>query len=220
MIVGCLGLLALALASEAQAQMFGRRNLGGGLERSSVTRAERPGEQPSASSQPTEVGVGVDERFIRGMRDEREFVGVETIDPGAFVGLQQGASRGAIRSAITALPELVNERINQPQAEVQPQRIQPYGPRLIVGFDYTPAPQQAVAAQLTTRLQQSAGIQRLGPIEVSVEGRTAILRGEVASAHDRSLAAELVRLEPGVSRVENHLSVAAEPENSVPLPTP
>ncbi|MGE0537977.1 MAG: hypothetical protein AB7O68_23640 [Pirellulales bacterium] len=44
--------------------------------------------------------------------------------------------------------------------------------------------------------------------------RTAILEGVVASEHDRLLAAELARLEPGVSAVENRLRLAA------PLPEP
>ena len=188
LLVAGVGLSMLGVASGANAQMFGRRNLGGGLERSSVTRADRPGAQQAASSQPTEVGL--DERFIRGMRDEREFVGVETIDAGSFVGRQQGAARGVIRSAITTLPT-TNERVNQLRAEIVPQRPQPYGPRLVVEFDYTPLAADALTAVLTQRLQSTPGIKKLGSIEVSMEGRTAILQGEVASIRDRSLAAEL-----------------------------
>ena len=47
-----------------------------------------------------------------------------------------------------------------------------------------------------------------GSIEVLVEARTATLRGEVASARQKTLAELLVRFEPGVDEIVNEISVA------------
>ncbi len=44
-------------------------------------------------------------------------------------------------------------------------------------------------------------------IEASYQGRTVVLKGVVATARDRDLAAKLVRLEPGVDQVQNDLVV-------------
>ena len=44
-------------------------------------------------------------------------------------------------------------------------------------------------------------------IEASYQGNTVVLKGVVATARDRELAARLVRLEPGVDQVQNDLTV-------------
>ncbi len=50
-------------------------------------------------------------------------------------------------------------------------------------------------------------LQTLSPVTVLTRGRTVILRGTVASDHDRDLAGQLARLEPAVDQVENELIV-------------
>jgi len=45
-------------------------------------------------------------------------------------------------------------------------------------------------------------------MEVTIEGETAVLRGVVATEHDRRIAEQVARLEPGIRRVENLLTVA------------
>ncbi len=61
----------------------------------------------------------------------------------------------------------------------------------------------AVTQHLTKSMRLPAG----APVEVSVRGDTALLRGVVATEHDRALAEQLVRLEPGVAKVANELRV-------------
>ena len=46
------------------------------------------------------------------------------------------------------------------------------------------------------------------PIQIEVEKGTAILRGAVASAHDRAIAERLALLEGGIWKVQNELTVA------------
>jgi hypothetical protein len=68
------------------------------------------------------------------------------------------------------------------------------------------------------RLAKTPSFQRVGAINVSLEGRTAILRGTVASEADRQLAASLARLEPEVLAVQNELVVGSAETTGEALP--
>ena len=61
-----------------------------------------------------------------------------------------------------------------------------------------------------TRTARDHGMQVASPIRVWVVDGTAILRGVVGSPHDRSLIANMARLEPGIERISNQLDVASE----------
>lgn len=60
-----------------------------------------------------------------------------------------------------------------------------------------------VAERLTKAMRLPAG----APVELSVRGDTVVLRGLVATPHDRALAEQLILLEPGVARVANELRI-------------
>lgn len=62
--------------------------------------------------------------------------------------------------------------------------------------------------ELQQRLASSPGMQGAANLQVLMQGETAILRGQVASGYARSLAAAMIRLEPGVYEVDNQLVVA------------
>jgi osmotically-inducible protein OsmY len=68
-----------------------------------------------------------------------------------------------------------------------------------------------VSARLTARLEKSKAIQKRSPISVTMQRDTAILRGRVATEHDRDLAAAMLMLEPGVGQVQNELVVESPP---------
>ncbi len=63
------------------------------------------------------------------------------------------------------------------------------------------------AGRIAATLEKMPQIAKRSPIQVTVVGETAILRGRVASARDRELAENVVRLEPGVRDVRNELVV-------------
>ncbi len=185
--------------SPADAQLFGPRQLGRPLAR-----------QPSPGIDGT-VGTLRNQRFIRGNRRIRDFVGLDRRDRAGFVGIEQAESGQLIQSAVTSVPVTVPEGsgINQPMTP--PAADQMYPPRLVVRFDH-PA-----RTSLTTQAQLDETLPIIGPrIAVSVVGQTAILRGEVSSEGQRRLAEALCLLEPGVSSVQNDLTVAAE--RSLPDP--
>jgi hypothetical protein len=64
----------------------------------------------------------------------------------------------------------------------------------------------AVARRLSGELSRLSG--SVGPIRVQIDGQTAVLRGMVATEHDRNRAGRLAMLEPTVSHVQNELEVS------------
>jgi hypothetical protein len=221
-IIGAAILATLLLsASPAEAQLFGERPLGDTLSRRPSPGSASQLEAAAAASQGEGMGgltgsVGASvgeltgiERFLRGNRSRSDFVGSDLLDRPGFIGSVQGNTRGIIRSAITNLRPLVNEQINRMPPEPLTRQARPYAPRYQVNFDY-PLPATAdVEASLSRQMLRIPGMERLGPIEVSVAGQTAILRGAVASEHQRDVAEQLVLLEPGIREVQNELYIAA-----------
>lgn len=78
-----------------------------------------------------------------------------------------------------------------------------------VDFPVPPVSSSAIATKLSNELSSSPTIGAYGPVNVRLEGGTAILRGTVPTDHDRNLAAQVALLEPRVSQVRNELQVAS-----------
>jgi hypothetical protein len=78
---------------------------------------------------------------------------------------------------------------------------------LVVGFNAPKPPASVIGTRLETHLSTTRGLERLGPIQVEVQGRLVVLRGTVRTEHDRLLAEQLALLEPGVGEVQNELQV-------------
>jgi hypothetical protein len=74
------------------------------------------------------------------------------------------------------------------------------------------------AVRLQGRLANNPRVKAMGSVAVAVEGQTAVLKGSVASVHDRQLLEKLLLLEPGVSEVRNELQVAAATKAPPPKP--
>jgi osmotically-inducible protein OsmY len=76
-----------------------------------------------------------------------------------------------------------------------------------VVIDFPKKSNADISSALSQRLQKTAGLHCLSPLEASFQGDTLILKGVVATAHDRDLAERLARLEPGVDQIQNDLVV-------------
>jgi hypothetical protein len=80
-------------------------------------------------------------------------------------------------------------------------------PQLVVAFTAPlPAP-DIMSTRLQTRLQKIKKTSPYEGVQVDVEGNKVILRGEVNSAQDARMASMLARLEPGVRKVDNQLTI-------------
>lgn len=86
-----------------------------------------------------------------------------------------------------------------------------------------PSPQ--VEAQIQNRWAKLPSQPRFRGVDVEMRGRTAVLHGEVGTPEDRRMAELMLRLEPGVSQIQNQLLVTSEMGDDpaappVPIPRP
>ena len=86
---------------------------------------------------------------------------------------------------------------------------------LDVGFEPPAKATQRVTGQLEQRLGKHL---KTPSLEIQLEGRTAVLRGSVATDHDRALAEQLALLKPGISFVRNEISTTAQPASETAPP--
>ena len=111
----------------------------------------------------------------------------------------RGATTAAISSSRTAGDATAARRMRQVRTV------------LSVGFDLPPRDQSALASTVAQRLVRSRGVEAMSPVTVTMQGRTAVLLGVVPTEHAKSVAEQLALLEPGVSQVQNDLTVSEVP---------
>jgi osmotically-inducible protein OsmY len=154
------------------------------------------------------------ERFVRGNRSARDFVGSDATELRTFVGEQAAEVRGSIRSAVSDLRPEREQNVNV--AATKSRGKQMYKPRLAVNFGYRPTAVRDLGSRIAAQLSLTETLDLAQPIEVSVEGATATLRGTVPSEREREMAGLIAQFEPGISSVRNELQVRPTP----PLPVP
>jgi hypothetical protein len=79
--------------------------------------------------------------------------------------------------------------------------------RLRSAIDIQATPPATVQQVLNQRLRTLPTQPQLRGVNVTMQGRTAIIRGEVGSQRDRRMTELLMRLEPGVRSVDNQVTV-------------
>jgi hypothetical protein len=211
--------VAMAWSAGAQAQLFNSTTVG-----SQASSAGFPGGGGvTVGSRSSSGAITANSRFVRGGRQPTDFVGADSGDRRAFVGAQQTRNRRARTATTSPLQPRPEPNVNQAQPQADSNSSTSlYPPRLMLDAELMALQPAGVGASLQRQLDRSPAIRRTGPLEISVEGRTATLRGTVVSTKDRELAELLVRLEPGVSDVQNDLRVkpAAEPIANPPSLSP
>lgn len=199
-------LLSFAVTTESRAQLFGPRTLGRPLSRQAPPSLEQGAMQAGA--------LQGNERFLRGQRRASDFVGTDRSEARAFVGVQQAGQPQTVPTAVEGLRERRSAgSVNPPRPPVAPNQMYE---RLAVDFNVTPRADSVTATDLSRRLTRSMVRGDGTTIEVSVVGRKAILRGEVASERLRDLARLVTLFEPGISEVQNDLVV--RPLDPLPPP--
>jgi hypothetical protein len=202
-------LTVLLGCADLQAQMFGRpRSLG------------RPLARRGLDADMETVGqITGGERFLRGNRGRASFVGADRSENQSFVGGEQARTSGVIVSSTAGItpPPDRSSQINRPLQ--QPSSGQMYLPKIRLELgDETGSPSMLSHIPVTGRVQKSVQLASQRPIVVSVVGRTAILRGGVASESEKDLAGTLALFEPGISQVVNQLWVQDRPVPPPPQP--
>ncbi|MDX1965178.1 MAG: BON domain-containing protein [Pirellulales bacterium] len=145
---------------------------------------------------------------------QRQFVGADSGDFanffGSVVGAQQAAFQGMARQ----------NNMNQGNQQNQGNQGNARSKKTVrairtVQFEFASPQPEVLTTTLSTRLNRTKSLSRLsGDIQVQMDGRTAILTGVVKDQRQRDLAERLCLLEPGVSKVQNDLTLPEE----VPVP--
>lgn len=184
----------ILLANSANAQLFGSRSIKRSFNRQGST------------------GVGQvqgNERFVRGRRGRQNFIGADQNDLSGFVGNELGRTSGRIASPTGGMKKMVDKsnQINRLYPAIKESEIYPpviVLPKALMQNAKSSLRVQEWTGSLTKELRRKVN----DSLSVSVAGRSATLRGEVASANDRSLAELLIRFEPGIDEVQNEIAVA------------
>lgn len=136
------------------------------------------------------------------------FVGADSADTTNARSLQ-GTNTRAQFGANNGLAQLQNlfqqglQNINQGNQQGAQVQIP-----IALKLGFTPSPVSSTRMQaFATRLTKLPSIRFVGPASVTMEGRTAVLRGKVLTEEDRELAQALALMEPDVTNVRNELTV-------------
>jgi hypothetical protein len=167
----------------------------------------------------TFVGGGGASNFVgglanRGINVSQSGVGQRGGASGQFGGRQSGA-----RQFGGAAYGQQNNRQNQfaGNSGTRSRSQMPIATTYRIGFAVPTVASSDVSTKLSGQLSRSSAISSAGGVSVDLDGKTAVLRGTVATDHDRQLAALVAMLEPGVSQVRNELQVqsASPPQGPV-----
>ena len=188
--------MLLLLEPAAHAQLFGERRVGAPL---------RPGGSAAAEQNPGNLTGS--ERFLRGNRSRRDFVGSDRNEADGFVGASQAIGVGRVPAATESLRmETTNTaRINRPLPPLPAKGM--YYPRLEVDFEIVPRSESEMVSVATERLQKRVEQVAGSGVRMVVQGRTARLQGTASSSEAAELAAIMASFEPGIDRVENLITI-------------
>lgn len=215
-------------SSSGSSGTFGSRSVGSGT-LSGGNRTQTTSNKNGQMNNLSNVGqVSGSERFLQSNR-RGAFVGGNAQNAQSLSAQLTGGAAGQNQNGINALLGGLNRNNNRngnnnnnllQQQQQGGQNAQPaMRTTLVPAFDYpSPTAGPKFSAELGGRLTSLLKDRATAPIQASVEGRTVVLKGAVATEHDRVLAEKLALLEPGVGSVENDLVV--RPKGSSELPAP
>ena len=130
---------------------------------------------------------------------------------GTFVGgtVQPGQGQAGNMTALNSMFNAINRQgqVNRSTQPTGPSRSQLIRPRHRIAFSISPRQTQSIATTLKTRMDKLPS--PVAGVDVTLDAAgLATIRGTAATAHDAKLAAALARLEPGVRKVDNQLTVS------------
>lgn len=192
--------------------MFGGRNLGGAFSPAAsqfmgtltgTGVGGRGGTVAGRTQQADNAGqITGSDRFLRSNRQQGQFVGSDAADIAGFIGAL-GAGRNQTIDAGSARRS--QQTVNSQSSMRAPQH--KYRTTRSIGFDVPEKPSTEISESFQRHLEKLPPGRSLPGVTMEVQGRLAILRGEVATDRDRALVEQLARLEVGISQVQNELTV-------------
>jgi hypothetical protein len=208
--------------------LFGQNTVGGSGSATGSTGGSGSSAQSGAGAGMDTTNVALSSQSMRPTvsttQQRGAFVGADTGDTANVRSLQAtNARRTTQNNGLAQLQNLftqglqnINNSNQQGQSQTQI--------RVNLKLGFAPQPVAAPRVQaFQTRITSLPGIAWVGRPQVTMEGRTAVLRGKVATADDRELAEALALMEPDVLDVRNELLVDSSgttAEELLPPPVP
>jgi hypothetical protein len=200
--------------------LFGSNTVGGNASTMSPSSRAATGQAGTSGTQQQNIALEARTMApaVATQQQPGAFIGADTGDTGNFRSRQTGAVRttapnfAQLGNLFAQGMQQINQANNQGNRQQTPVRVS-----LRLGFAPQPVAPVTVAA-FESRLTQLPAIRFVGPAQVTMEGRTAVLRGTVASEDDRQLAEDLAMMEPAVQNVRNELVVDSTATAAEPLP--
>lgn len=198
-------LLVFAFGEQASAQSFGRTITTGSIGSSGF------GSSGSGSSKFGSIGFGNmsgiggtsgfanTNRFQVDSSAGTAFIGRDSQDIQTFFSADESGKQSFMHG-IDPQPR------NKSSATGHRRPSPPVKITLRIAFNRPILDTNVVGANIESQLAKSLQGRLISP-RVTVSGRTAVLVGQVSTAHERLLAEKLALLEPGVYRVENRIIV-------------
>ena len=151
-----------------------------------------PGQQP---------GIG------RTNTRQRGFVGSDAQDMRSSFENMTGTQRRNVM--FDSVVENLNQmRQSNNQRDRRRQRPDPIRVQLRLSFDYPRLESRQVAVTLQSNLTRALDLQGLVAPRVELDGGTATVSGSVPNEHERAVIERMLALQPGVSNIENLLTIA------------
>ena len=178
--------------------------------------------QAGQTGQAEAVGqITGDERFLRENRAAGQMVGGTTAGVGNLAG-QDAQAANINRNVPRGTTNVFGQRggLNPQQQFGGWNQLQNFArntgragtPRALrvpieLGFTGPVATLGANPERIQSRLDRIPQIREMGEVRVQMEGRVAVLQGQVATPQERDLVARMMLLEPGIGDVRNELEV-------------
>ncbi len=84
-----------------------------------------------------------------------------------------------------------------------------------LGFDRPSLSSSTASANVQSRMSRLPLPPQIQNVQVSLDGETVVIRGEVPNESDKKLVERLVRLEPGVNSIRNELTTRTSPSEEI-----
>ncbi len=149
-----------------------------------------------------------DGSLINGPSGSGGFVGSDLAGLQRFIGSSQARAQAGSQRINRGTGQ--GFQSNQPDNQDSGPAQRKFRTRVRIGFRPVPISNTKVSEQLSQMLTKT--LQANG-MRVVISERTATLRGNLATHHQRRLAEQLALLEPGISRVRNEIVVTAPPDD-------
>ena len=90
-------------------------------------------------------------------------------------------------------------------------------PVITLGFTAPKADYATVSTALSQRLEHTNQTGHLGTVKIELADRVTVVRGTVASEHDKKVIENMIRLQPGVSEIDSNVQIEtpAIPQNTL-----